>query len=86
VGTFVLQNSARGGILARLRFMDLHELPDSYLEDYVKNVMAVTPEDVQQMAKKYLKDENMVVVITGDKKAIEKQVKPYGPLMVNPPK
>jgi zinc protease len=86
VGTFVLQNSQRGGILGRLRFMDLHELPDSYLEDYVKNVMAVTPEDVQQMAKKYLKDENMVVVITGDKKAIEKQVKPFGPLVVNPPK
>jgi predicted Zn-dependent peptidase len=86
VGTFVLQNSARGGILGRLRFMDLHELPDSYLENYVKNVMAVTPEDVRQMAQKYLKDERMVVVITGDKKAIEKQVKPYGPLVVNPPK
>jgi zinc protease len=84
VGTFALGNSARGGILSRLRFMDLHELPDSYLEDYVKNVMAVTPEDVQQMARKYLKDENMVVVITGDKKAIEKQVKPFGPVIVNP--
>ena len=86
VGTFVLQNASRGGILGRLRFMDLHELPDSYLENYVKSVMAVTPEDVQEMARKYLKDENMVVVITGDRKAIEKQVKPYGKLVVNPPK
>jgi zinc protease len=86
VGTFVLQNASRGGILARLRFMDLHELPDSYLENYVRDVMAVTPADVQEMARKYLKDENMVVVITGDRKAIEKQVRPYGKLVVNPPK
>ena len=41
-GLFVLQNSSRAGILQMLRFADMHDLPDSYLENYVKAVNSVT--------------------------------------------
>ena len=50
-GTFVLQNSTPGGIIGQLRFMDLHGLERSYLENYVRNVYAVTPADVQRVAR-----------------------------------
>ena len=36
---------------------------------------------VQQMAQKYIKDEQATVVVVGDRKVIEEQVKPYGPMM-----
>ncbi len=84
VGNFVLQNSSRGGIIGRLRFEDLHQLPNSYLENYVQNLLAVSAKDVQAMARK-INDPQMAVVIVGDKKAIEKQVKPYGKVLTIPP-
>ena len=77
-GVFVLRNSSPGGIIGQLSFLDLQGLPDSYLTNYVKDVYAVTPEQVQEIAKKYLRMEDMIIVIAGDKKQIEKQVAPFG--------
>ena len=51
-GTFVLQNSSRRGIVGQLSFLHLHGLPDSYLANFVKNIYAVTPVEVQSMTKK----------------------------------
>ena len=79
-GTFVLQNSTRGGIINQLQFVDLHGLPETYLRDYVQRVNAVTPAVVQQMAQKYISDDKATIVVVGDRKAIEEQVKTYGPL------
>ena len=80
-GVFTLQNASRGGIIGLLRRTNLHGLPETDITDYVKKVYAVTPADVQRVAQKYLDDDNMVIVIVGDKKAIEEQVKPFGPIM-----
>lgn len=77
-GTYVLQNSSRGGITAQLQYVDLHGLPATYPNTYVKKVYAVTPQQVSQVAKKYLKDDQATIVIVGDRKAIEEQVKPFG--------
>jgi len=79
-GTFTLQNSSRSGFAAMLRTMNLHGLPDSYLTDYVKKVYAVTPADVQRVARTYLADDDYLIVIVGDKKAIESQVAQFGPI------
>ena len=77
-GTFVLQNSTRGGIINQLSFLDLHGLPDTYLTNYVKSVHSVTPEKVKDMTTKYIRPDEMTIVITGDRKVIEPQVKGYG--------
>lgn len=76
-GIFTLQNASRGGVVAQLQFVDLHGLPDTYLTEYVKRVMAVSPADVQRVMRTYLRPENMAIVVVGDKKSIEDQVKPY---------
>jgi predicted Zn-dependent peptidase len=77
-GTFVLQNSSRPGIIGQLAFVDLQGLPDDYLNRFVANVNAVTPAQVQETAKKDLPDDKATIVIAGDRKVIEDQVKPYG--------
>ena len=79
-GTFVLLNSTRGGIINQLQFVELHGLPETYLRDYVQRVNAVTPAIVQQMAQKYISDDKATIVVVGDRKTIEEQIKPYGPL------
>jgi predicted Zn-dependent peptidase len=77
-GTYVLQNSSRGGITAQLRYVDLHGLPPAYLNTYVKKIYAVTPQQVSDAARKYIKDDQATIVVVGDRKVIEEQLKAFG--------
>jgi zinc protease len=43
----------------------------------VKNIYNVTPEKVQQMAKDHFKYEDMTLVLVGDKKQLDKQMKDH---------
>jgi predicted Zn-dependent peptidase len=61
--------------------MDLHGLPASYASTYVKQVYAVTPPQVMEMAKKHLQDDRATIVIVGDRKVIDAQVKDFGPVV-----
>jgi zinc protease len=80
-GTYILQNSSRGGITTQLDYMNLHGLPATYASTYVKQVYAVTPQQVTDMAKKHIAEDRATIVIVGDRKAIEDQVKEFGPLV-----
>lgn len=73
-GIFVLQNSTPDGIIGQLNFLDVHDLDDTYLINRVQNILAVTPEQVQEMTKKYIKPEAMTLIVVGDKVKIEKQI------------
>jgi predicted Zn-dependent peptidase len=53
-GTFVLRNSARPGIATQLAFLDLYGLGEGYLRNYVQNVYALTPADIQRLTKTYI--------------------------------
>jgi zinc protease len=81
-GTFVLQNSSRSGITGQLAYMDLHGLPASHANEYVKKVHAVTPAQVTELARKYLKDEQATIVVVGDRTIVEEQLKPFGKVVV----
>ena len=74
-GIYVLQNSTPGGIIGQMIFLDTYELDESFLTNKVKNMHAVTPEKVQEMTKKYIKPENMTLIIVGDKEKIENKMK-----------
>ena len=76
-GIFVLQNSTPGGIISQLNFIETHGLDDSYLTDRVKNIHAVTPEKVSAIAKDHFKYENMTLVLVGDKKLLDQQMKSF---------
>jgi predicted Zn-dependent peptidase len=73
-GIFVLQNSTPAGIIGQLNFLDLYGLDDSYLNNYVKNIYKVTPQDVSAMTSKYIDYNKMTKVMIGDKQGIQKQV------------
>ena len=61
----------------QLTNLNVHGLADSYLTNYVRNVFAVTPADVQQITQKYIRPDDMTLVIVGDKKKVEEQIKDY---------
>ena len=80
-GTYLLQNSSRNGITNQLAYMDLHGLPPTYASTYVKQLYAVTPPQVSEVAKKHLQDERALIVIVGDRKVIEEQLKGFGDIV-----
>ena len=49
----------------------------------MKQVYTVTPQQVSEMAKKHLQDERALIVIVGDRKVIEEQVKGLGDIVDN---
>mgnify|MGYP000114839669 CR=1 FL=1 len=77
-GSFVLQNSSRAGIIGPLAFLDLHGLPATSLTEFVQKVHAVTPAKVQELAQKHIADDKAIIVLVGDRKVIEAQVKAFG--------
>jgi len=73
-GNFVLQNASRSGITSQLLFLDAHGLPDSYLTGFVSNVQAISPEQVRDMAEKYLQPAAMTLAVVGDVSKIQSQL------------
>ncbi|MEO5589881.1 MAG: pitrilysin family protein [Gemmatimonadaceae bacterium] len=77
-GIFVLQNSSPPAIIGQLRFLNLHGLNRTYLENYVKRVQAVTPAEVRRIARTYLRPDAMSIVVVGDRSKVASQLGPYG--------
>jgi len=73
-GIYVLRNATPGGIIAQLRNLDVYDLDESTLTDYVANINAVTVDQIRDMVRKYIRPDEMALVTVGDKKVIEKQV------------
>lgn len=76
-GVFVLQNSTPSGIINVLNFLDLQGLPDNYLTDYVSTVYALAPDDISDMARTYLRKDDMTLVVVGDRGRIAESLAPY---------
>jgi zinc protease len=55
-----------------------NNLPPTYYQDYLKNLGAVSPQDVQTMANKYVIPGNMHIIIVGNAKEIAKGLEKYG--------
>lgn len=70
----MLRSSSRGGIISQLSFLDMHGLPESWLENKVDNMMSITLQPVSEMTKKYIWPEDMTVIIVGDKEMVKMQV------------
>jgi predicted Zn-dependent peptidase len=81
-GIFTIQNSSRQGIIGQLAFLDLHRLPDTYLTNYVQNILNVSPGDVQRIMQTYVRPERMTIVVVGDREKIAKQIEEYGTVVL----
>ncbi len=64
-----------GQISNQLSNLVIYGLPDSYFNDFISKVNAVTLQDVSRVANKYLTPDKMAIVIVGDKSAIEPGLK-----------
>ena len=74
-GLFVIGNSSPNGVLGQLAFMDLHGLPPEFLAQWVANIHAVTPQQVMDIAQRFILPARMTIVIVGDLKKIGDSVR-----------
>jgi zinc protease len=67
-----------GQISGQLSNLVIYGLPDSYFNDFIGKINAVTADDVNRVANKYLDPSKMAIVIVGDRKTIEPGLKELG--------
>lgn len=53
---------------------ELYKLPKDYYANYLKNLAAVTVDDIYAMAQKYIRPENATIFVVGDKEELSKKL------------
>jgi zinc protease len=61
-------------VAGQLGEMLFYNLPGTYFNNYIQNILAVTREDVQRTARQYIDPANIAVVVVGDQKTVEKEL------------
>ena len=69
-----------GQMANRLSDVVLYDLPDDYFNSYIQKVRAVTLDDVQRVANRYLDPAKMAIVVVGDRKVIEPGLRSLEPV------
>ena len=54
-----------------------YDLPDDYYATYLERLEAVTVQDVQEMAARYLKPENAIIVVAGNQNEVAETLIPF---------
>lgn len=78
VGRFALSLELQQPLLQNIFAEESFGLPDDYWVTYPKKVFAITREDIQQAARKYIDLEHLQIVAVGDASKIYKTLSKYG--------
>ncbi len=76
-GVFPIRLETQEGLIDQLVQIKMLNLPVNYLEMYRDNVQAVTIEDIQRVARQYVKPDEAALIVVGDGAAVLDQIKPY---------
>ena len=77
-GGYLLGNQMQASVARSLASNWLVGLPAEFLGEFVPKVRAVTAGQVQAMGKKYYDPKQYSIIVVGDGKAIDEQLKPFG--------
>ena len=76
-GVYPIRLETQEGLIDQLVQIKMFDLPDNYLELYRDQIQAVTIEQIQDVAQKYVKPDEAAMVIVGDGAQLAELVKPY---------
>jgi predicted Zn-dependent peptidase len=82
VAGFALSLESPAELLSYAIIREIYGFPPDYWDTYPAQVMAVTAEDVQRVARKYISPENMQLVAVGDVAKIRSILEKYGPIEI----
>ena len=76
-GVFPIRLETQEGLTDQLVQIKMLNLPDDYLQNYRNRVNAVTGEEIQRVAQKYVKTDAAALIVVGDGASVLEQMKPY---------
>lgn len=76
-GVFPIRAETQEGLTNLLLNQQLYGLPADYLQTYRENIEAITVEDVQRVAAKYISPDRLAIVIVGDGGEVLRQARSY---------
>jgi zinc protease len=76
-GVFPIRLETQEGLTDQLVQIKMLNLPNDYLETYRDRIQAVTVQDIQRVAGKYVKPDEAAVIVVGDGAFVMEQMKPY---------
>ena len=86
IGVFPLRFESTGGVAAAIEPLAVYGLPDDFWQSYRDRLEAVTPADVQRVARELIDPGSLVILLTGDASVVRASVEAeaFGPLEVVP--
>ncbi|MGB8169645.1 MAG: pitrilysin family protein [Chthoniobacteraceae bacterium] len=82
VGNYLLSLESSARIATRVQDIELYGLPADFYKTYARRMGEVTSAQVQELAKKYLTTENLVIVVVGEAKEIKPELEKIGKVFV----
>ncbi|HEY6660751.1 MAG TPA: pitrilysin family protein, partial [Pyrinomonadaceae bacterium] len=76
-GVFPIRLETQEGLTDQLVQIKMLNLPTDYLQNYRDRVQAVTIDEIQRVAKKYVKPDEAALIVVGDGLSVIEQIKPY---------
>ena len=76
-GVFPIRLETQEGLTDQLVQIKMLNLPSDYLDTYRDRLQAVTVQDIQRVAKKYVKPDEAALIVVGDGSFVMEQIKPY---------
>jgi zinc protease len=76
-GVFPIRIETQDGFIDQFVNIKMLGLPDNYLRTYRDQVDAVTVDQIQEVAGKYVRPDQAAIVVVGDAAEISDQIKPY---------
>jgi zinc protease len=76
-GVFPIRLETQEGLIDQLVQIKMLNLPDNYLENYRDRVQAVTIEEIQAVAEKYVQPDLAAIIVVGDGASVTDQISPY---------
>ena len=80
VASFALSTENPGTALSNATQIKEYGLPSDYWDTYPEKIAAVTADDVQRVARRYIPLDNIVIIAVGDAMKIRSVLAAYGPV------
>ena len=76
-GVFPIRLETQEGLTDQLVQIKMLNMPSDYLETYRDRVQAVTVEEIQRVAAKYIRPDEAALIVVGDGASVLEQMQPY---------
>ncbi len=82
-GLFPIQLETPQQVAGRLIAIELYNLPRNYYRNYRENIRRITARDVRVVARKYIRPDDVAIVLSGSSADIAKKLEKYGEVVVS---